>query len=158
MDMLIIFAAKYLIALSPILALWVLYKASPQRRKELIIFGAITVPLAYLLALIARHFWYDPRPFVLGGFTPLIPHTADNGFPSDHMLLASALAAVVGYSDRKLAALTWVIALIIGGARVVAGVHHVTDILGSLALVLAAKWSAYAIIHQLWNKNNRVNS
>ncbi|MBX4206346.1 phosphatase PAP2 family protein [Candidatus Parcubacteria bacterium] len=158
MDTLTILTAKYLIILSPLLAMYALYKAPVEKRREIVIFGAITLPLAYVLALIARHFWYDPRPFVVSGVTPLIPHAADNGFPSDHVLSAAALAAVVGYFNRKLAAILWLIAFTIGVARVAAGVHHAIDILGSIVVVLAAKCLARAIMPRLWNRSIRANS
>ena len=158
MDTLIIFVAKYLIVLPPLLGLLALWQASPESRREIVARGAIILPLAYILALVVRHFWYDPRPFVVGGFAPLIPHAADNGFPSDHTLLAAALAATVGFSSRKVAAAMWVIALLVGFARVAAGVHHWADIAGSIVIVLASALAAHAIMPKLWNKNIRANS
>ena len=150
MTLLIIFTAKYLILLSPILVLWAFYKAPKEERGKIIIFAVLTLFLSYVVALIARHFWYDPRPFVIGGFPPLIPHTADNGFPSDHALLAAALAVVVQYFDKKMAVVLWLVAALIGVARVIAQVHHPIDILGSFAIALGMGIAAHAIIGQLW--------
>jgi undecaprenyl-diphosphatase len=160
MDALIIFGAKYLFLLSPLLALLALIRLPHEKRKALALLGAVALPLAYLVALVARHFYFDPRPFVVGNFAPLIPHVPDNGFPSDHTLLAAALAAVVSSFDRRLGNAMWAVAIFVGLARVAAGVHHLTDILGSLAIALAAAIAAHAIISSLWNqsKNNQAHS
>jgi undecaprenyl-diphosphatase len=69
-------------------------------------------------------------------FRPLIPHEADNGFPSDHALLAAGIVAAVGF-----ARLLWVLpfgllAGLVDWARVGVGVHHPIDVLGSDAFVL----------------------
>lgn len=158
MDTIIIFGAKYLIIAPLLLALASLWRAPREKQREMLIRGAIILPFAYVLALIVRHFWYDPRPFVTGGFAPLIPHAADNGFPSDHALLAAALAAAVGFSSRKIAASMWVITLLIGLARVAAGVHHWSDIAGSILVVLVTAWAAHAIMRRLWNNKRQANS
>ena len=158
MDNLIVFGAKYLIILSPLIALWVFYKASREMRKEMIMLGTITLPIAYVLGIIVRHFYFDPRPFVVKNITPLIAHAPDNGFPSDHMLLLASIAAVVTYFDRKAGIVLWVIALLVGASRVLANVHHIIDILGSVVIALLSAWFAHAIIHKLWNRNNQTNS
>ncbi len=134
MDTLIIFGAQYLIILSPLLALIAFFKTPQEKRKEMVIFALITLPLA----LIARHVWYDPRPFMVSGVEPLIQHAADNGFPSDHMLLAASLAAVVTYFNKKIGIALWVVALLIGASRMAAGVHHAADMLGSIFIALIA--------------------
>ena len=90
-NQLIIFSAKYLYLL--VIAITVLFFIKQPRdiQKQLLIFGIITLPAAYIIAKLAGFLYYDPRPFIQGGFTPLIPHAADNGFPSDHALLSAAI-------------------------------------------------------------------
>ena len=139
-----IFAAKYLIAL-PVLILGVYFLMKPWReQKNMMLFAIPAALFAYVLALIAGHLYFDPRPFVVGHFTPLIPHAADNGFPSDHTLLASALAAIGMYWNRRLGLSLWTIAAIIAVARVYVGVHHTIDVVGSMLIALAgtAAWHA----------------
>ena len=55
---------------------------------------------AYGVPLVGGAAWVDPRPFVVDGRAPLVPHADDNGFPSDHTTVAGwgmgALAAAVG--------------------------------------------------------------
>lgn len=118
-------------------------------KKELI-FIALALILSFALSRIAGHFYYDPRPFVVGGFTPRIPHVPDNGFPSDHTLLFATLAAILWYYSKKYAVGLWIVALGVGAYRVYGGVHHWRDIAGSLVIALAAAFVARAIIGRLW--------
>lgn len=134
MDTLFIFGAQYLIFLSIIIAAWFFYKF-PEKRK-LAIFGFAALALTYIVAKIGSHFYYDPRPFVSGNFAPLVPHAADNGFPSDHMLLLSAIPAVIIYYSRRYAIALWIIAIIVGVSRIYVGVHHLIDIIGSVAIAI----------------------
>lgn len=138
MNTLIIFCAKYLIIV-PILTLgWILFKEPKAMWKRNALYSLAVLIIAFVLAKVASHFYLDPRPFVVGNFAPLIPHAADNGFPSDHMLLASALAAITLCFKRKAGIALWIIALIIGTARVYAGVHHPTDIIVSALIAILA--------------------
>ncbi|KKQ45892.1 MAG: hypothetical protein US63_C0009G0003 [Candidatus Moranbacteria bacterium GW2011_GWC2_37_8] len=146
MDILIIFGAKYLIFLAIAIACIYFFAASKSERKKIIVFAIITLPLSYILAKISSYFYYDARPFVVGNFTPLIPHASDNGFPSDHTLLASALAAVTLYFNKKIGALLFAFTILIGTSRVLAGVHHTLDIVGSIVIVAVASFLAYKFI------------
>ena len=133
-----IFAAKYLIVL-PVLILGGYFLMKPwQEQKHMMLFAIPAALLAYVLALIAGHIYFDPRPFVVGHFTPLVPHAADNGFPSDHTLLASALAAIGMYWNKRLGLGLWIIAAVIAVARVYVGVHHTIDVVASMLIALAA--------------------
>ncbi len=82
--------------------------------------------------------YYDPRPFVVGHFTPLIPHVPDNGFPSDHALLISAIAMIGMVWNRKLGSALWVLAVLVAAARVYVGVHHTIDVAGSCIISITA--------------------
>lgn len=136
MDTIIILCAKYLIW--AVVAGGALFWLISKDKLRLGIEALLAMTLAYALAKLGAHFWYDPRPFVAGNFTPLIPHAADNGFPSDHMLLGAAIASIIYARDRMWGLALWIVALIVGLARVFAGVHHVADLAGSiLAAVLA---------------------
>lgn len=101
----------------------------------MLVFSVISFPVIYISAKILSLFYYNPRPFVSNSLIPLISHSPDNGFTSDHTLLASAIAAAIFYFDRKAGMLFFTLAIIIGIARIVAGVHHLVDILGSFAIV-----------------------
>ena len=135
MNILIIFTAKYLLFISAAIAVLYFLKQPRQKQKEMLIFAVILLPLSYIVAKIVSHFYFDPRPFVAGHFTPILPHAADNGFPSDHTLLGAAIAFAVFHSNKRLGLLLLLLAILVGIARVLAGVHHITDILSSIIIV-----------------------
>ncbi len=138
MNTIIIFTAQYLYLLILLAAALFVFTRPKAIRKSIAICGIIVAPLAYVVSRIASYLYYDPRPFVIDHFTPLIAHVADNGFPSDHVLLTGAIAMIVWFYNRKFSAVLWVLALLIGWARVSAGIHHWTDIGGSIVIVIAS--------------------
>ncbi len=152
MDTFFILSAKYLYIL-PILILGGYFftrKWPAQRRMAL--FAISAGVLTYVIGLIASHLYYDPRPFVVGHFTPLIQHAADNGFPSDHALLASVLAMVGLYWSWRLGAVLWAIAIVIAIARVYVGVHHPIDVIGSMVIAVIATSFVYVVMKYVSHK------
>ncbi len=152
-DAIAVFIAQYLY-LFVIAAAAVFFFTQPRNiQKSMIVCGVIIAPLAYIIAKIASHFYDNPRPFVVGHFIPLIAHAADNGFPSDHVLLTGAIATIVWFYNKKWGVALWVLALLIGGARVYSGIHHVADSAGSVAIVLVAGTVYYFIVRRGGNRN-----
>ncbi|MBU6231223.1 MAG: undecaprenyl-diphosphatase [Patescibacteria group bacterium] len=138
MDSFFIFCAKYLFVL-PALILAVYFFMQPRAGwKRMIIFAVCSAVLAFILAKIGSLLIYDPRPFVVGNFVPLVPHAADNGFPSDHALLVSAIAMIGTVWNRKMGAALWVLAILVAVSRVYVGVHHTADVVGSFAISIAS--------------------
>ena len=140
MNNIVIFSAKYLLFLE--IAIFVIYFFLQPRgkQKSIITLSVVFLPLAYIIARVVAFIYFDPRPFVVGHFTPLISHAPDNGFPSDHMLLASAIASIIFIYNKKLGTIAWTIAFIIGVSRVFAGVHHWIDIIGSAVIAIGVIW------------------
>lgn len=136
MDSLIIFGAEYLYFFS--IATFVLYFSIQQKRmkRSIVVTSAIFFPAAYMMAKIGSFLYDNPRPFMTDAVIPLIPHAADNGFPSDHMLLVSAIAAILYMYNRKFGIVACVLAFFVGISRVYAGVHHWIDIAGSATIVV----------------------
>jgi len=103
---------------------------------------AAIVGLIALLVLIkiAAVSFYDTRPFVAvaqggDGATSLIPHAADNGFPSDHSAAAGLMATLVLLRRRWMAGIWFALgAAALAWARVAAGVHHLLDVAVGLGL------------------------
>ena len=152
LDQLIVLGAKYLIWVVCLIALWFMIKRSEEERKKVIILAIITLPISYVVAKILGHFYYDPRPFVENNFVPLIPHAMDNGFPSDHTLFASAIASVIYASNKKWGTGLFILALLVGISRVLAGVHHGVDIIGSLIITIAITVVVYRIVEKYSKK------
>lgn len=136
-DPLALFAANYLYLVPLVIATAWFLRQPRVRQAKVVAFAVVFFPLVVLVAEAIGLVYYDPRPFVVGHFTPLIAHSADNGFPSDHSLLTSAVATLVAYFNLPLGLLLWVLALAVGGARVYAGIHQPIDVLGAYACSIA---------------------
>ncbi len=131
MNTFFILSAKYLFVL-PLLILSIYFLSrSWSTQKKILIFAGSSLFFIYLVAQVAGYLYFDPRPFVLGHFIPLIQHAPDNGFPSDHALLVFALASIGAFLNLWLGIVLFAIALIVATARVYVGLHHVIDVIGS---------------------------
>lgn len=110
-----VFAADWLVYAVPALLLltWVM-GAHPTRRQA--IEAGVGACVALALAQVIGHFWYSPRPFVLGIGTQLIPHAPDGSFPSDHTTFVCSVAAglLIARATRTAGAALAVIAAVIG--------------------------------------------
>jgi undecaprenyl-diphosphatase len=146
MESLIIFGARHLTLVMIFIAVVFFLKLSREKQKEAIIFAIITLPAILLLAKVASLFYYNPRPFVVENFVPLIPHADNNGFPSDHTLLSTAVAAVVYFFNKKAGVFLFFLALLVGTARVLAGVHHAVDIAGSFMVTIVVSLLVYKFV------------
>ena len=138
MTLFTVFAAQYLIyavALGGALAVgWGVRRG----RRELLWIVAIALPLGYAVARLAGLFYSHYQPFAELGFDPMIPHTIDNSFPSDHTVIAGVFSTVAFLADRKAGLLLWAMTLLVGAGRAAAGLHWPIDIVASCALALLA--------------------
>jgi len=148
MNMLVVFMADKLAYLSVAIFIIWLWRLAQEKRAKILSFALYLLPLVYMLGLTARTLYYNPRPFVTGGFRPLIDHVADNGFPSDHVLLLASLASLVFCFDKKFSIPLWIIALAVGFSRLYAGIHHFVDIMGSLGIALIATGLVYFVFQR----------
>ncbi|HEY8992838.1 MAG TPA: phosphatase PAP2 family protein [Candidatus Microsaccharimonas sp.] len=155
MNSLIILCAKDLLYLAALLGLIYWLFLANKQKKYLIIFGAITGIVAFILAKVGSTLFYNARPFVSEHLTPLIQHATDNGFPSDHTLLAASIAVTVFAVSKKWGIGFMVLAIIIGASRVMAHVHHPIDIIGSLVFSFIGGMVAYFLapkVEKLFHK------
>ena len=114
---------------------------------------AATVVLAGIVALIlskvAGRLYFHHRPFVIQNIKPLITHGDDNGFPSDHTLLATTLATAVYFYHRRVGVALFGLAVIVGISRILAHVHWTIDIIGGLILGTLAGSLGYTLAKKL---------
>lgn len=129
-----IFVARYLVFLMPLLPLIVLLKLKRPEQWRLIYQAATATVLAFVLAKLATHLVSSPRPFIADGVKPLFDSARDNGFPSDHTLMAGLIAFTTLVYSRRLGLIALALAVLVGLARVAAGVHHGIDIVGGLLI------------------------
>jgi undecaprenyl-diphosphatase len=104
--------------------------------------------LAMLLALALNqplgHVFAERRPYAVHpGILRLADATSDFSFPSDHAVMAGAVAAGLLLAHRRLGAVAAVAALLMAFARVYIAAHYPWDVLGGLAfgaLVATLGW------------------
>lgn len=139
------FIAQYFILFALLLAAYAWWRLPRELKKSYAILAVAAGLLSLVLAKIGSHLYYDPRPFVSDHVTPYFGHSTDNGFPSDHTLLAAFLAFfTLGY-NRKIGGILLGVTVLIGGARVIAGVHHTVDVVGSCVIAGIAVSIAYLV-------------
>ncbi len=90
--------------------------------------------LAYVFDVILKNTFRIGRPDILNfDFKPLLK-LSDYGFPSGHATFYSALAVSMFFISRRAGTFLAIVALTVGAARIIAGVHTPLDILGGYLL------------------------
>jgi len=96
--------------------------------KGMVIF-AIPIGIAIVVSESISAIYVRQRPFVaVPQVKLLVPHSADGGMPSHHIVFMVALITTVFFYEKRLATLLALLTLITGVARVVAGIHYPSDI------------------------------
>jgi len=98
---------------------------------------ALLAPVGALVAVVLQQpliSWAGhPRPFVVHpDALVLVSRSADASFPSDHACVVGAVTAVLLLVDRRLGAVSAVLALLMAVARVYVGAHWPVDVLAGL--------------------------
>ena len=88
---------------------------------------------------IIRFFYHRPRPFMLYHVHQLISER-EWSFPSGHATFFFAIAAAIYFYNKKWGIAFFLAALVMGIARVVAGVHWPSDIIGGALVGIASAW------------------
>jgi membrane-associated phospholipid phosphatase len=115
-------------------------------QKRLALLAVLVFPGSFIVGTLLGMVISSPRPFVVEPIPPLIPASTDNGFPSDHTLLAMACATVIFVFSRRTGVILIALALVVGAARVAARVHHPIDVLGSAAIVWAVTLAVWWLL------------
>lgn len=149
---LLLFTAKYLYLGVGLIALAYWIKVSKQEKIRLVVFGAVAAVVTLLLVKVGAALFYDPRPFVAQHITPLYPHGADNGFPSDHTVLTAFIALTIFSSSRRIGALLLCLSVLIGLSRVTGHIHSPIDILGSLLFAAIGYAAARALTPRIMKR------
>ncbi len=110
--------------------------------------AAFSMLFAILINGIIRDFWHQSRPFVLGIGHTYLAHAPDSAFPSNHMALMWAVGVtfLMISEMRLMGVLVFILALLVGWARIYLGVHFPLDMIGGMitgtsgAMMLAYWW------------------
>lgn len=104
---------------------------------------------AWFLAHFLKNMFHTLRPFAaLSWVRPLVLESG-YAFPSGHATFFMALASALWFYHKRLAVFFGLSAVLIGLARISAGIHWPVDILGGLALGYIIGTSAYYVIRRL---------
>jgi len=98
--------------------------------------------LAWIFAEILKKSFQTPRPFLkFPDVVSLFPETGF-AFPSQHTVFFTAIAMAIFFYHKKVGYIFLIFAILIGLARIIAGVHFPIDILGGFILGI---FTAYII-------------
>ncbi len=91
---------------------------------------------AWVLAYLFKYIFHTPRPFDAYQNVFALIHETGYSFPSGHATFFSALAFAIYFKHKKAGYIFITLAVLIGLARIMAGVHFPVDILGGFVLGL----------------------
>lgn len=107
---------------------------------------------AWFLAHFLKNIFHTLRPFdALSWVKPLVLESG-YAFPSGHATFFMALASALWFYHKRLAIFFGLSALLIGLARISAGIHWPIDILGGLVFGYIIGTSAYYFLRYLTNR------
>lgn len=146
-DNTIIFFGQYLAYI--LVVVFLLIVAKNKNWKMLVIAAVSTFFSRIIITEIIRFFYYVPRPFLISGVHQLIFNETSGSFPSGHAAFFFALAMAIylfsqGPSSgrsrgRSFSAIFFAGAILIGLARIIAGIHWPLDIFaGAIIGILSA--------------------
>ncbi|KAG0186391.1 hypothetical protein DFQ28_007944 [Apophysomyces sp. BC1034] len=108
--------------------------------------AALAAALGLTLAQVIGAIWPHPRPFAIGLGHQWIPHANDPSLPSDHTTLAFSVACslLLHAGTRVPGRVLALAALMVGWARIYAGLHFPLDVgcgmlLGGASAMLATR-------------------
>jgi undecaprenyl-diphosphatase len=137
LDQVVIFCAVYLI--------WVLIAALLiyflWYRRDIKVIGASLVTFIFgrlIFAEIIQLLFYRARPFIAHSVTQLVPKNVAASFPSGHTASIVAMGAGIYPYYKKTGITIMILGILVGFARVVAGLHYPGDVLGGIVVGLVA--------------------
>jgi undecaprenyl-diphosphatase len=102
---------------------------------------------------VIRFFCHRPRPFVENHFTPLITDPSITySFPSGHASFYFAIGTVLYFYNKKAGILFLLGSAVIGVARVFAGVHWFSDVVGGALIGIFSGWLVCRLLKLKVNK------
>jgi undecaprenyl-diphosphatase len=158
-DALIIFFAEYYIFILfgiMIASIYKDYYLSPRRK---FLLGSASVVLtiggSYLVAQAIHYFYHRLRPLFALPIQHLL-NESSYSFPSGHTIIIFSMATAAWKYSKRLAYFLYGSGLIVGIARVMAGVHYPLDILGGIILGIATGLVVQVLAKYSTKKINKV--
>lgn len=111
------------------------------------------VMVAWGIAGVLKIVFAVPRPFLqFSHIIPLFPYGGFDSFPSGHATLFAAMGTAIYMAHKKIGAIFLLMAIMIGLARVISGVHFPIDILAGWTLGSLSVIGVWQIIYYLRKK------
>lgn len=147
-DSAVIFLARYLVYVLAAGFFVYLYSERDSRRRWFVFIStALAVILSRGIVTEAIRFFYPrPRPFEVLDITPLLSAAPNNSFPSGHAAFLFALGMALWFFRRGWGNWYFILALVVGAARVFAGVHWPLDILGGAVIGIVSAVAVYFLL------------
>lgn len=131
----------------PVITLFVLWRqpepiSHKHGNQKAALMAVMSLFLALAIKSLLIFLWFRARPFVSHPDLIHLPLRVDpSSFPSGHTIVAFSIAFSLWHSGLKKLA-TWLLWLgvFIGLARVMAGVHYPSDIVGGILIALLSSW------------------
>ena len=144
-DILIVFFAQWSLYILVLAAVWMIAMEKDFKRRYY--FASLTILSVVIssgiVTPIIRYFYNNPRPYLAleNIKTLIIPHESSS-LPSGHMMFIVPIALAIFYFDKRVGFWFLGTTVLMGIARIMAGVHWPLDILagmffGSLCFYLA---------------------
>lgn len=147
-DWVIIFVAQYLPMLMGLFVIWLVCTSfrAGKREDALAYIRSIVIGVIgrYGVAELIRFFLHRPRPFLALQLPHLLTENSYS-FPSGHTIFLIGMAIGVFFVNKRYGYWLFALSVIVGLARVVAGVHYPSDILGGAVLGVATAHGVRAI-------------
>jgi undecaprenyl-diphosphatase len=137
-----------------LLASWLLTRRTGDLRRTA---AALWAPLGVLVAIGVNQVLVaavaEPRPYTaLPHALVLVSHSSDYGFPSDHAVMAGAVAVGVLLADRRLGLVAAVLAVLMALTRVYVGAHFPLDVAAGLAVGATVALASYRAARPLFTR------
>ena len=149
-DQVVLFTAEYLgwILLVGMIAFIATHRHNKKEGIKNILVILSSAVLAWIIATLMKINIISPRPFeMLDNVNLIFKHGSLDSFPSGHATFFSALGVTIFFYHKWFGALYIAGALLIGVARVIAGIHFPIDILVGYAIGGVIGWLSYSVYH-----------
>ena len=105
-----------------------------------------TVFLGNVVVKLMNLAFYRYRPFAFQEVTLLFYYPSDSSFPSNATFVGVSIATALWLHNRTIGMIAYVLALLLGIARVVGGVHFPSDIIGGAVVGMGV---AYVVVRRI---------
>lgn len=154
-DWTIVFLADYLaylLVIASVISL-LLWKTDWVTKKSALLAAVLSTVISRgIFVELIRIVYPHPRPSVtLSSVLQLLTETSSS-FPSGHAAFFFALSSVTYHYNRKLGLIVFTASVMMGLARIIAGVHYPLDILGGAILGLCIGFITSLVVDKFYRK------